>query len=257
VDFLAFTGTRLVSTRFLEDSICCLVELGQRIDILQREDEMPKIGVLLSGCGVYDGSEVHEAVLTLLELDKRGCEVVIAAPDKTQMHVVNHLTGEVMPEEERNVLVESARIARGAITNIDSLHPADLDALVMPGGFGAAKNLCDFAVAGAEATVDPAVARLLKTTHELGKPIAAICISPAVVAAALGEITPELTIGNDKATAEALEVMGANHFQCPVKGFHVDKKNKLISTPAYMLGKRISDVHAGISNMVDALMEMI
>ncbi len=218
---------------------------------------MPKIGVLLSGCGVYDGSEIHEAVLTLLELDKRNCEVVIAAPDKTQMHVVNHLTGEVMPGEERNVLVESARIARGAITNIDSLDPSKLDALVLPGGFGAAKNLCDFAVSGAEATVDPAVARLLKTVHEMGKPIAAICISPAVVAAALGELNPELTIGTDKATADALETMGAKHFECPVDGFHVDEANKLISTPAYMLGKRISDVQAGIANMIDALMGMI
>ncbi|MCK5879775.1 MAG: isoprenoid biosynthesis glyoxalase ElbB [Holophagae bacterium] len=218
---------------------------------------MPKIGVLLSGCGVYDGSEVHEAVLTLLELDKRGCETVIVAPDKTQMHVVNHITGEVMPGEERNVLVESARIARGAITNIDALNPADLDALVLPGGFGAAKNLCDFAVAGAETSVDPAIAQLLKTVHEMGKPIAAICISPAVVAAALGKTNPELTIGNDRATAEALESMGAMHFQCPVEGFHVDEKNKLISTPAYMLGKSISDVHTGISNMADALMDMI
>ncbi len=218
---------------------------------------MPKIGVLLSGCGVYDGSEIHEAVLTLLELDKRNCEIVMVAPDKTQMHVVNHLTGEVMPGEERNVLVESARIARGAITNIDSLNPTELDALVLPGGFGAAKNLCDFAVAGVDSSVDPAVARLLKTVHEMGKPIAAICISPAVVAGALGEINPELTIGNDKATAQALEAMGAMHFQCPVEGFHVDKKNKLISTPAYMLGKRISDVHTGISNMIDALMELI
>ncbi len=181
----------------------------------------------------------------------------MVAPDKTQMHVVNHLTGEVMPGEERNVLVESARIARGAITNIDSLNPEELDALVLPGGFSAAKNLCDFAISGINSSADPAVARLLKTIHEMGKPIAAICISPAVVAGALGEINPELTIGNDKATAEALEAMGAMHFQCPVDGFHVDKKNKLISTPAYMLGKRISEVHAGISSMVNALMDLI
>ncbi len=218
---------------------------------------MPKVGVILSGCGVFDGAEIHEAVLTMLELDKRGCEMVLMAPDKPQMHVINHLTGEEAKGETRNVLVESARIARGEIKNIDQVKADELDALVMPGGFGAAKNLSTFAVDGANAKVDPSVARLLKEVHSQGKPIAAVCIAPAVVAAALGEINPELTIGNDEATAKAIETMGGKHFECPVDGFHVDEKNKIISTPAYMLGKRISEVHAGISKMIDALMKLI
>ncbi len=218
---------------------------------------MPKVGVILSGCGVFDGAEIHEAVLTMLELDKRGCEMVIMAPDKPQMHVINHLTGEEVKSETRNVLVESARIARGEIKNIEDVKADELDALVMPGGFGAAKNLSTFAVDGANAKVDPSVARLLKEVHSQGKPIAAVCIAPAVVAAALGEINPELTIGNDEATAKAIESMGGKHFVCPVDGFHVDEKNKIISTPAYMLGTRISEVHAGISNMIDALLKLI
>ncbi len=218
---------------------------------------MPKVGVILSGCGVFDGAEIHEAVLTMLELDKRGCEMVIMAPDKPQLHVINHLTGEEVKSETRNVLVESARIARGEIKNIEDVKADELDALVLPGGFGAAKNLSTFAVDGANAKVDPAVARLLKEAHSQGKPIAAVCIAPAVVAAALGEINPELTIGNDEATAKAIESMGGKHFVCPVDGFHVDEKNKIISTPAYMLGKRISEVHAGISNMIDALLKLI
>ncbi len=218
---------------------------------------MPKVGVILSGCGVFDGAEIHEAVLTMLELDKRGCEMVIMAPDKLQMHVINHLTGEESKGETRNVLVESARIARGEIKNINDVKADELDALVMPGGFGAAKNLSNFAVKGEKAEVDPSVARLLREVHKQGKPIAAVCIAPAVVAAALGDINPELTIGNDEATAKAIESMGGKHFVCPVDGFHVDEKNKIISTPAYMLGKRISEVHAGISKMVDALMKLI
>jgi len=218
---------------------------------------MATIGVILSGCGVYDGSEIHEAVLTMLELDRQGCNLVLMAPDKTQMHVINHLTGEVMAGEERNVLVESARIARGNIRNLDEVTADELDALVLPGGFGAAKNLSDFAVAGAGATVDTSVARMLKEVHAQGKPIAAICISPAVVAAALGDINPELTIGKDQNTAKAIESMGGRHFECPVDGFHVDEKNKLISTPAYMLGTRISEVHEGIRNMVTALLKLI
>ncbi len=218
---------------------------------------MPTIGVLLSGCGVYDGAEIHEAVLTMLELDRHGCEMMLMAPDKPQMHVINHRNGEIMAGEERNCLTESARIARGDISCMDDIDTDKLDALVMPGGFGAAKNLSDFAVSGPEAVVDSAVARVIREIHEQGKPIAAICISPAVIAAALGDRAPELTIGNDKGTAQAIESMGGKHFECPVDGFHVDEKNRIISTPAYMLGKRISDVHAGIAKTIDSLIKML
>jgi len=218
---------------------------------------MPRIGVILSGCGVYDGSEIHEAVLTMLELDKQKCTMILMAPDKNQMHVVNHLTGEVEEGVIRNVLVESARIARGDIRNIDNVTSEELDAIVLPGGFGAAKNLSNFAIKGSEAEVDPGVIRILKEMHRSEKPIAAICISPAVVAAAIGDLAPELTIGNDTNVANAIETMGGKHFECLVDGFHIDKKNKIISTPAYMLGKRISQVHSGIEQTVEALINMI
>lgn len=218
---------------------------------------MAKIGVLLSGCGVFDGSEIHEAVLTMLELERHGCEMLLMAPDKPQMHVINHSNGEIMAGEERNCLVEAARIARGEISCMDDVNTDELDALVMPGGFGAAKNLSDFAVSGSEAVVDSAVARVIRDIHEQRKPIVAICISPAVIAAALGDRSPELTIGNDEGTAEAIKAMGGNHIACPVDGFHVDEKNRIISTPAYMLGKRISEVHEGIAKSVEALMRMV
>lgn len=218
---------------------------------------MPRIGVILSGCGVYDGAEIHESVLTMLELDKHGCKTILMAPDKNQMHVVNHLTGDVDENDTRNVLVESARIARGDIRNIDNVTENELDAIVLPGGFGAAKNLSNFAVKGVNAEVDPGVIRLLKEMHAASKPIAAICISPAVVAAAIGSLTPELTIGNDKNVADAIEKMGGKHFDCPVENFHIDEKNKIISTPAYMLGKRISKVHKGIEKTIEALLKLI
>jgi len=217
---------------------------------------MLRVGVILSGCGVYDGAEIHEAVLTMLELDKRGCKLILMAPDKNQMHVVNHLTGEVSENETRNVLVESARIARGDIKNIDDVTEQELDALIIPGGFGAAKNLSNFAVKGADAEVDPGVIRILREMHKANKPIAAICIAPAVVAAAIGNIAPELTIGNDKNVASAIETMGGKHFECPVDSFHIDEKNKIITTPAYMLGKRISQVHKGIEKTVEALINL-
>jgi len=215
-----------------------------------------KVGVVLSGCGVYDGAEIHESVVTLLALDRRGAEAVICAPDVPQMHVVNHLTGEVAEGETRNVLVESARIARGAIRDVATVSADELDALILPGGFGAAKNLCDFAVKGSDCVVDPDVAALVRAVHAQGKPVAAVCIAPALIAKVLGDEGPALTIGSDADTAGALESMGANHVQCPVEEFVVDRERKLVSSPAYMLAQRISEAAEGIEKTVDALLEM-
>jgi enhancing lycopene biosynthesis protein 2 len=215
-----------------------------------------KIGVVLSGCGVYDGAEIHEAVLTLLALDGRGAEAVICAPDAPQMHVVNHFSGQVEEGASRNVLVESARIARGAIRDVATVRADDLDGLVLPGGFGAAKNLCDFAVKGAECAVHPAVARLVRDVHAQGKPVGAVCIAPALVAKVLGRERPRLTIGTDEATAKSLEAMGATHVACAATELAVDRERKLVSTPAYMLGQRISEVAKGIDKAVDALLDM-
>ena len=215
-----------------------------------------KVGVILSGCGVYDGAEIHESVITMLALDRRGAEMVLCAPDIPQLHVVNHLTGAVEEGASRNVLVEAARIARGAIRDVAGVGAGELDALILPGGFGAAKNLCNFAVAGPDCTVHPEVARLVREVHAQGKPIAAECIAPALIAKLLGEQSPQLTIGNDPATAGALETMGARHIACPVRDFVVDRERKLISTPAYMLAERISEAAAGIEKTVDALLEM-
>jgi enhancing lycopene biosynthesis protein 2 len=215
-----------------------------------------KVGVVLSGCGVYDGAEIHESVITMMALDKRGAEMVICAPDVAQMHVVNHLTGEVDEGAERNVLVESARIARGSITDVTEISADQLDALILPGGFGAAKNLCDFAVSGPDCTVNPDVAALVRDVHAQGKPVAAVCIAPALIAKVLGGEAPELTIGTDADTAGAIESMGATHVACPVTEFVVDREKKIVSSPAYMLGQSISEVAEGIDRTVEALLEL-
>jgi len=215
-----------------------------------------KIGVLLSGCGVYDGSEIHEAVLTLLAIDRGGAEALCMAPDIDQMHVINHLTGQAA-DETRNVLVESARIARGQIKDVATVKAADIDALILPGGFGAAKNLSDFAVKGDKSQTHLQVKRLLSEMHTAGKPIGAICIAPAVLAQVLGAKQPALTIGNDVGTAAALEAMGASHVTCTVDTVHVDKANRLVTTPAYMLGPGIKEVAVGIGKLVDQVLAMI
>ncbi len=215
-----------------------------------------KIGVVLSGCGVYDGAEIHESVITLLAIDRHGAEAIMCAPNRPQLHVVNHLTGEVEEGEERNVLVESARIARGAVKDVIDMSADELDGLILPGGFGAAKNLCDFAVSGAECAVDPGVAALVREVHEQGKPVAAVCIAPALLAKVLGGEGPELTIGNDADTAGAMESMGATHVACPVEDFVVDHERKLVSSPAYMLAGNISEAAEGIEKTVAALIEM-
>ena len=219
---------------------------------------MKKIGVVLSGCGFYDGAEIHESVLTLLAIDKAGAEAICMAPDMKQMHVINHLNGEETGEK-RNVLQESARIARGNIKNIADIKVGDIDALIFPGGFGAAKNLCDFAVKGSECDVQPDVASLVKVMIEAKKPVGAACIAPALIAGIFkgNENTkPSLTIGNDKDTAGAIETMGSSHVNCQVKEFTVDHENKIVSTPAYMLATRITDVAEGIEKMVNAVIEM-
>lgn len=214
-----------------------------------------KVGVLLSGCGVFDGAEIHESVLTLLFLDKAGAEIICMAPD-TEFDVVNHLT-QKPGGEKRNVLIESARIARGNIRNLKDVKAPDLDALILPGGFGAAKNLSDFAVKGPESTVQPDVKRILQEMLSAGKPIGAICIAPATVAKALADKKPEVTIGTDAGTAAAIEKTGAKHKSCSVDMIHIDQKNKIVSTPAYMLGPGIKDVAVGIEKLVNQIVSMI
>jgi enhancing lycopene biosynthesis protein 2 len=213
-----------------------------------------KIAVILSGCGEYDGAEIQESVITLLRLDQRGAHVECFAPDIAQLHVINHLTGEEMPES-RNVLVESARIARGAVKDIREANAADFDALIVPGGFGAAKNLSDFAVQGAGCSVNPQVLELAEAFAEAGKPVGLICISPALAAKIYGPGVT-CTIGNDADTAAALDKMGATHQECTVEDIVEDTARKLVSTPAYMLGKNISEVASGINKLVDRVLEL-
>jgi enhancing lycopene biosynthesis protein 2 len=218
---------------------------------------MVKVGVVLSGCGVYDGSEISEAVLTLLALDRLGATAVCLAPNVEQEGVVNHRTGK--PEEAtRNVLDEAARIARGKIQDVARVKAADLDAVILPGGFGAARNLCNFATAGSRAKVEPGVARLLRDMHKARKPIAAWCIAPAVLAAALRDerVHPKVTIGSDEKTAKALEEMGAKHVVCPVEEFRVDEEQRIVTTPAYMYDAKIGEVAEGIERAVKELVRL-
>jgi enhancing lycopene biosynthesis protein 2 len=210
---------------------------------------MKKIGVLLSGCGVYDGAEIHEAVLTLLFLDRNGAEAVCMAPDIEQHHVVNHFNGEPS-DEKRNVLVESARIARGNIKDVKTVKSAEIDGLIIPGGHGAAKNLSNFALMGKDAVIDPDVARIVRDMIAANKPVGALCISPAILSKILEDKNPEVTIGNDFGTIETIEDIGGIHVACSVDQIHVDQTNKLITTPAYMLGPGIKDVAKGIEKLV-------
>lgn len=214
-----------------------------------------KVGVLLSGCGVFDGSEIHEAVLTLLALDRCGAEIVCTAPDCDQYHVLNHMTQQEM-DEKRNVLIESARIARGNIVNLKSLSANDIDALIIPGGFGAAKNLSTFAFKGPDATVQPHVQRIIEEMLTAGKPIGAICIAPATLTKALASWAPEVTIGTDMGTAAAIETMGGKHVACEVDQIHVDEAHKIVTTPAYMLGPGIKEVAVGIEKLVAKVVDI-
>jgi len=212
------------------------------------------IAVVLSGCGVYDGAEIHESVMTLLALKRQGAAYQCFAPDIEQHHVVNHITGEEMAEK-RNVLVESSRIARGDIKSLKEFKADDFDAVIFPGGFGAAKNLSSFAFEGPECTVDAEVSRTVKDMMASNKPIGALCIAPAIMAKVMEG--PELTIGSDADTVSALETMGAAHKLTDHGEVVVDEKNKLVTTPCYMLDANIEQIADGASNAVKAVLKLI
>ncbi|MGE4260733.1 isoprenoid biosynthesis glyoxalase ElbB [Shewanella sp.] len=215
---------------------------------------MKKIAVLLSGCGVFDGSEIHEAVLTLLALSKAGVSYQCFAPDIPQLHVVNHLSGEVV-SEQRNVLVEAARIARGDIKATADLEVTAFDGLIIPGGFGAAKNLCDFALAGADTTLTPAVDHFIRQFIDAKKVIGFICIAPVMIPRLYGK-GAKGTIGSDADTASAFCAMGGEHIEATVADIVVDNERKIVSTPAYMLAGSIAEANTGIEKLVTKVLEL-
>jgi enhancing lycopene biosynthesis protein 2 len=215
---------------------------------------MKKIAVVLAGNGVYDGSEIHEATLTLLAIDRNGAQYQCFAPDVEQAHVINHVTGDEM-QETRNVLVEAARIARGNIKPLSEYNPGEFDAIIFPGGFGAAKNLCTFAFDGVDCKVNPDVEKAIRSTVVAEKPVGALCISPVVVTKILGDVN--VTIGQDAATIEAIETMGGSHEKKSHGEITVDEKYRVVTTPCYMLNASISQIAEGSENVVKKILEMI
>lgn len=213
-----------------------------------------KIAVILAGCGVYDGAEIHEATLTLYAIIKHGAEYDVFAPDIKQHHVINHLTGEEM-KEERNVLIESARIARGKINPLNTFSSSEYDAVIFPGGFGAAKNLSTFAFDGTNLKVLPEVEKTIKDMVQAGKPVGALCISPVILAKILEDV--ELTIGLDKDTASVVEKLGGKHTPAGHGEVVIDKKYKVVTSPCYMLDANIVQVAEGAENVVKAILDLI
>ena len=215
---------------------------------------MKNIAVILSGSGVFDGSEIYESVLTFLRLEHNGVHYQCFAPNVEQLHVINHLTGEVAEGETRNVLVEAARLARGNVKDLAEANPDEFDALIIPGGFGAAKNLSDFAVKGHECSINPDLERFARAIHQAGKPVGLICIAPAMTPKLLGTGI-QCTIGNDAGVAEAITAMGGQHTDCSVDQIVIDETSKVITTPAYMLAGSITEAASGINRLVDEVVK--
>jgi enhancing lycopene biosynthesis protein 2 len=205
---------------------------------------------------VKDGSEIHESVLTLLSVVKAGAEPLFFAPAASQARVVNHLTGEVESGAERNMLIESARIARGNVKDIRELQAASADALFFPGGYGAAYNIFTYAENGTNCTVHPEVERVINQFYAAKKPIGFICISPVMAAKILGKFGIEVTAGNDPVTAEAITTFGAKHIERRADEIHIDRQNRIVTTPAYMLAKNVAEAEAGISKLVTAVLSL-
>jgi len=227
--------------------------LEWKINKKQVMSDTKKFAVILSGNGVYDGSEIHEATMTLYAIVKNGGEYEIFAPDIEQHHVINHITGKEM-DETRNVLIESARIARGNIKPLSEFSKEDFDAIVFPGGFGVAKNLCSFAFDNVNCTVIPEVEKVIKEMAAAGKPIGALCISPVLIARVLGNIT--VTIGQDTGTAESIEKLGAMHKNTDHGEVIIDEENKIITTPCYMLDANITQIAEGADAVIKAIYKL-
>ncbi len=216
--------------------------------------ETNKIAVVLSGCGVYDGAEIHEAVFTMLSIAKAGFQYEIFAPNINQHHVINHITGEET-NETRNVLVESARIARGNIKPLDKLNSNDFDAVIFPGGFGVAKNLCSFAFDGENCSVNPEIEKTIKKFHSKEKPIGAICISPVLIAKVLQN--SKITIGTDLATIEIIEKLNNKHIKSKITEVVVDRRHKIVTSPCYMLDADISQIAKSTDKVMEAIIDLI
>jgi enhancing lycopene biosynthesis protein 2 len=212
-----------------------------------------KAAIILAGCGVFDGAEIHEAVMTLYAIDKNGCSFEVFAPNVAQHHVINHLTGKEM-KESRNVLTEAARIARGKIRPLTEYRAGQFDALFLPGGFGVAKNLCTYAFDGPDCNVDRVVEEAIRSTHRAGKPIGALCISPVLVARVLGNVT--VTIGDDRKTASDIGALGGKHENRRHGEISIDRKNLVVTAPCYMLNATISEIASDAEAVVMAVMDL-
>lgn len=215
---------------------------------------MKKFAVVLAGCGVFDGAEIHEATLAMLAIRQQGGSYQCFAPNINQHHVINHITGEEM-NEIRNVLIESARISRGDVKDLSDFNPKDYDALLFPGGFGVAKNLCNFAFKGSDCEVTPTVEKAIKATHKAQKPIGVLCISPVLIARVLGDV--DITVGQDEPTIENVEKMGTTHIKATHGEVIIDKKNNVFSTPCYMLDATIEQIYEGASNIVKSILDSL
>lgn len=226
----------------------------------------PKIAVILSGCGVYDGSEIHETVLSLLEIEAQGAEYSCFASNVEQHHVINHLTGEEMPEK-RNVLVEAARIARGAIRPLNELELSKFDALFLPGGFGVAKNFTKWAFSGPKGEILPEIKQVILTAVNKNMPIGALCMAPTTLAKAFENenINATLTVGTTKsaspydiaAISNGMVSVGAKAAFSEVNGVVIDAKNKIVTSPCYMMDASISQIHKGIKRTVESLLGLV
>lgn len=213
------------------------------------------VGVILSGCGVYDGSEIHEATLTLLALAQRGLQAQVFAPNQNQMHVIDHVQG-APTQDTRNILVESARIARGQVSDLTQADARKLDGILVPGGFGAAKNLCNYATDGTDLKVLPELSQLLKAVYEQKKPLGFICIAPIMIPALFGAGV-RATLGAKGDDAAAFVKMGGEHLECAVEHFVYDEQHNILTTPAYMLAQNIAQAHAGIDGLVGRMSELL
>lgn len=217
-----------------------------------------KFAVILCGSGFKDGSEIRESVATLYALSKHQIEFSIYAPNENQYHVVNCITGEEQPSQFRNQMIEAGRIARGKVEDLKKLNPDEFDGIILPGGFGSAKNLCNYAFKGIEGSVHPEVSRVLNEFYRLKKPIGAICIAPMILALNFKSKGLKLSFGKESTASDDLSFLGHTHYETKTNVAFVDRENRIVTTGAYMDDNaNLFDVFEGIEALVVEMTKLI
>lgn len=227
-----------------------------------KEKSIKKCALILAGCGAKDGAEITESVSLMIAFDQAHFHVQAFAPNRSFHHVIDHAADQIVESENRNMLVESARIARGNVLPLQELAEDDYDVICFAGGFGVAKNFCNFASEGKNAVLENDVKDILFRFIRAHKIVSALCISPILLALAAKELQlkdAKITLGDGSSeAAEIVQTWGITHEPKKVHEASIDKVNRFVTAPAYMDAQASpKDIFASATSLVKGVESLL